>query len=40
MRGDNTLDFGTTLKPSRFEGDAGMVWAERTEKKREDGEWV
>lgn len=39
MRGDTTLDFGTTLKPTRFEG-VDVQWAERTEKKRVNGEWI
>lgn len=38
VSGSNTLDFGTALKPAKFQGVNG--WAERTEKKREDGEWV
>lgn len=39
-QGSNTLDFGTTLKPSRFEGEVGKTWVEQTEKMRVGGEWV
>lgn len=38
--GTNTLDFGTTLKPSRFTADFGKMFVPRTEKKRVNGAWI
>lgn len=39
VSGSNTLDFGTTLKPAKFQG-VDVQWTKRTEKKRVNGEWI